>query len=48
MNSIYKNDRNFEVKTIIEDTLNFFSSLDTPFRIHGLISTPKGFARMPE
>ncbi|MCI9277958.1 MAG: hypothetical protein HFH90_09805 [Lachnospiraceae bacterium] len=48
MNSIDKIDRNFEVKTIIEDTLNFFSSLDTPFRIHGLISTPKGFARMPE
>lgn len=48
MNSIDKIDKNFEVKTIIEDALNFFSSLDAPFRIHGLISTEKGFARMPE
>lgn len=48
MNSIDKIDKNFEVKTIIEDTLDFFSSLDAPFRIHGLISTEKGFARMPD
>lgn len=48
MNSIANIDKNFEVKTVVEDTLNFFSSLETPFHIHGLISTPKGFARMPE
>lgn len=48
MNSIDKIDPNFEVKNINEDTLNFFSALDAPFRIHGLISTRKGFARMPE
>lgn len=47
MSSIDQIDKNFEVKTVIEDVLNFFNSLDTPFRIHGLLSTEKGFMRMP-
>lgn len=48
MNSIDQIDKNFEVKSIVEDKLLFFSSLDAPFRIHGLIPTEKGFVRMPE
>lgn len=48
MSSIDQLDKNFQVKSIIRDKLNFFSSLDAPFRIHGLISTEEGFVRMPK
>lgn len=48
MSSIEKIDKNFEVKTTIEETLTFRCCLEAPFRIYGLLSTEKGFARMPE
>lgn len=48
MSSIEKIDKNFEVKTTVEDTLAFRNCLEAPFRVYGLLSTEKGFARMPE
>lgn len=47
MSSIEKIDKNFEVKTVIEDALVFRDCLESPFRIYGLLSDENGFARMP-
>lgn len=47
MSSIEKIDKNFEVKTTIEDSLIFRNCLEAPFRIYGLLSGEDGFYRMP-
>lgn len=51
MSSIEKIDKNFEVKTeieeTIEETLIFRNCLESPFRVYGLISTDEGFLRLP-
>lgn len=48
MSSIETIDKNFAVKTTIEDTLIFRNCLEAPFRVYGLLFTEKGFARLPE
>lgn len=47
MTSIEKLDKNFEVKALVEGSLVFFNCLEPPFRVHGLMSTPEGFIRLP-
>lgn len=47
MRSIEQLDKNFEVKTAIEESLFFTNCLKAPFQVCGLISTQDGFVRMP-
>lgn len=47
MRHIEQLDKNFEVKTTIEETMHFTNCLEPPFRVYGLQSTEEGFVRMP-
>lgn len=48
MRSIEKLDQNFAVRTDIGEELHFYSCLDAPFRVYGLMASGQGFIRMPE